>query len=476
MRSVSTFRKKGAKEKIIDIIIAADVYDYVVWDNRGADYIPGKSHIRLTLNPGVYIRASTNQKLALDLGYGWTAGDTFEFILKGPVITRNGDGGYCPNPGTEIIIPPTAGGTAMNLRNEHVIIDVSEGWILGGGGGGGSTVDNESFGISGGGGGGAGGGKGGIGQFDGNPSWATGGGDGGTVVSLGPGEGGYADEDAFARQGVTLPFSSAPGRDGVIGGYESEGGFGGGYGAAGGAGVASGPLSRVSGAPGGKAIDLDFSGSIEWVGPHDNVYGAVSPTGVLLLDQAVAGGGSVAVPTNIIKIGVTLIGGGAGGGSMTRATSDDFFGGGGGGSGGLSQHILTVIPGETLDWTVGAGGAGAYANNAIFFGVAGGTGGATTLSGSFGTVTVPGGQGGQPSNQCGGAGGCGGVGGTPSGVNGQNAPFVYGGRGGFGGALGEPWNANGKGGIGGSPNPGWLYSNPAQSGAAGRLVIIAYAV
>ncbi len=95
------------------------------------------------------------------------------------------------------------------------------------------------------------------------------------------------------------------------------------------------------------------------------------------------------VPAGVTQI--TLYGCGGGGGANSN------FGLAGGGAECAFGVVLTVVPGETLTIVVGAGGAGAAAGYTTQSGgvpIPGGDGENTTITGSFGTVTLHGGYGG----------------------------------------------------------------------------------
>lgn len=100
--------------------------------------------------------------------------------------------------------------------------------------------------------------------------------------------------------------------------------------------------------------------------------------------QYFSSNGIFTVPMGVNEIQVEVWGGGGGG-----AGGDSVFrGGGGGGGGGYStRRIIGLVPGQTIEVTVGAGGAGGgYNTNGL-------TGG-TSFFGSFCSAT--GGQGGLP--------------------------------------------------------------------------------
>ncbi|MEK7711197.1 MAG: hypothetical protein AAB341_04795 [Planctomycetota bacterium] len=115
-------------------------------------------------------------------------------------------------------------------------------------------------------------------------------------------------------------------------------------------------------------------------------------------DFTVPGTYEFIVPEGLFALGVDLgsAGGGGGGSSSTAAATscDSIVGGGGsgaGGGGGFIRAVMDVVPGETLDITVGAGGApGAISTN-------GGDGGHSAVvrnSNGLAVVQAFGGQGG----------------------------------------------------------------------------------
>jgi len=162
-----------------------------------------------------------------------------------------------------------------------------------------------------------------------------------------------------------------------------------------------------------------------------------------------SGSGTFTVPCDVTSITVEIWGGGGAGGAADANPN----GGSGGGAGGYSTATLTVTPGATFSYTVGAGGTGGVNN--------GGSGGTTT----FGTMTANGGNGGGQ-NQ-----GSFGSGGTASG----GTTNVTGGNGGQGttslGAAGGA--AGGGGGTGGAARTGTSNNgntgNPPGGGGSGAL-------
>jgi hypothetical protein len=194
-------------------------------------------------------------------------------------------------------------------------------------------------------------------------------------------------------------------------------------------------------------------------------------------------------------------GGGAGGGS---SNSDR---GGGGGGGAYAASVLTVVPGQSYTFTIGAGGVGGAGGdtwfgtnttvlakggavgssaNSTFYGAGGGAGG--QASASIGTLRFSGGNGGgvaQYSTRGAGGGGSAGrlsngLSGIDKGHDGVNSgtaggtSLVDGGSGGAGGAD----NTGGQAGVapgGGGGGSGRVSSGTVSggSGAAGRVVISA---
>lgn len=89
----------------------------------------------LTIEPGVYVTASTTANAALTTG-AFPAGSLVKIINNGYIVGRGGAGGIAPT-GWVAGNPGGAGGTALALQFA-VTLDNSAGAIYGGGGGGGS--------------------------------------------------------------------------------------------------------------------------------------------------------------------------------------------------------------------------------------------------------------------------------------------------------------------------------------------------
>lgn len=188
------------------------------------------------------------------------------------------------------------------------------------------------------------------------------------------------------------------------------------------------------------------------------------------IDFTAGTGKSYVVPAGVTRLRVRACGGGGGGGYTSSFTGGAH--GGGGGGGGHFDVYITVVPGSTITYSVGAGGTGATnvgdvdgsgtagGNSSITtpasatpasttFTAAGGGGGEGGASGSGGRFGGAGGdctvannstdaqrQGGAGASGAdkGGTGGAGGDG-TPA-VAGFNAARHYGGGGGFGSGPG----------------------------------------
>jgi len=129
------------------------------------------------------------------------------------------------------------------------------------------------------------------------------------------------------------------------------------------------------------AANLNTAGTMQGlVQPDDN-------PGRLLQVLPVTATGAVSVPAGTTFMIVEGVGGGGGGGGAESTGATDIAVGPGGGSGGFGKvHVSSGI--ASLSATIGAGGAGGVV------GGFGGNGGTTTLTGTFGTITFPGGGGG----------------------------------------------------------------------------------
>ncbi|MCA8075579.1 glycine-rich domain-containing protein [Burkholderia cepacia] len=181
--------------------------------------------------------------------------------------------------------------------------------------------------------------------------------------------------------------------------------------------------------------------------------------------------GAFTVPQNVTRLKATVIGGGASGGGCFSSATYVNAAGGGGGAGGIAIGWFAVTPGQSIPFTVGAGGA------AIANGTAAGGASAIPLFG----LTANGGFGSTFTSTSSSAGGVGGPasGGQinirgSSGTDGQNiSAFVFGGKGGDGMFGGGGRAGSGSGTAGGAPGAGGggaydlAASNTALPGGAG---------
>lgn len=181
-----------------------------------------------------------------------------------------------------------------------------------------------------------------------------------------------------------------------------------------------------------------------------------------------SGSSNWTVPDGVYKLLVTCVGGGGGGGG---GDADGTYDGGGGGGilicQGLKQE-LHVVPGQSISYSVGSGGAAGSTANSPTNGSSGGT---TT----FGTLSQAGGGGGKSGKDKGG-GGVGALGGFgDSGGYGGGASIQSGGKGGGAGGIGgtylTPASAGNYGGGGGGGIIGGT-SSEYQPGAGGSGIII----
>ena len=149
-------------------------------------------------------------------------------------------------------------------------------------------------------------------------------------------------------------------------------------------------------APGTALIDSVSDNLIIYNSSDDSEHlvpytlNVITPTGEQ--DYTTPGDYSFVVPDYVHQLVLTAVGGGGGGGGGEEVGVGGA--GGGGGSGDYSTQTVSVIPGETLTVTVGAGGAASRFVGRTTNAPSGSDGGTTIISGSFGTITLAGGQGG----------------------------------------------------------------------------------
>ena len=111
--------------------------------------------------------------------------------------------------------------------------------------------------------------------------------------------------------------------------------------------------------------------------------------GLLIERRVLTSSGAVSAPAGASYAFVSGIGGGGGGGSADVTSAGEFTGGSGGGAGGFGEVRISDL--TSLVATIGTPGAGGIVGVISGFG---GPGGNTTLVGTFGTITFPGGGGG----------------------------------------------------------------------------------
>lgn len=182
--------------------------------------------------------------------------------------------------------------------------------------------------------------------------------------------------------------------------------------------------------------------------------------------------GSWVVPCGVTSVQVEVWGGGGAGGAGLSAT-----GGSGGGGGGYVINTLSVTPGSTINYTIGAGGAGNKTGT-------GDPGGNSTWDG--GTITANGGTGGAANGGAAGTGGSGSGGSVTSGSTGATGAGTggnggdggnaasTGGPGGTSGNNGDPGVVPGGGGGGGGPKSGG--AEYGGDGAGGQIKLTYTAV
>lgn len=236
-------------------------------------------------------------------------------------------------------------------------------------------------------------------------------------------------------------------------------------------------LPEKIGNPDDNVQMLTAFGKLNWI----KNFLETSVAGVTIFDQP--GTFDFKVPAGVTEIIVTACGGGGGGAGVNvgKGNNKDKAGGGGGGAAVLEKK-LTVTLGQTIEITVGNGGAGGPAGN-------NGSAGEATVIGEL--LTLAGGSGGIANSVAtsatgGASGGNGGGKGGDSGQDGADGivgkggvfddPDIFEGHkrgGGGGGSLGDganvPSDGNGKNGIlgGGGSGASTPYTNRSYSGGKG---------
>ncbi|MDG1278123.1 MAG: Ig-like domain-containing protein [Algoriphagus sp.] len=243
----------------------------------------------------------------------------------------------------------------------------------------------------------------------------------------------------------------------------------------------------------GNATELGtFNYSIELLG----TCGVASATGTIIvedcgciatLDYATNPSGTWVVPNGVTEV---IVEGWGGGGRGGRRTSGSWAAAGGGG-GGYSRSILSVNPGDSFGYAVGAGGNDSNINGgSTTFGggllANGGSGVENSTNGGAGAAlgtgnddSRRGGNGGNSNNSNSGGGGSSGFANSDGNNGGVLTPGTIpagsdGGNGGPGintsNTIGQPGQVPGGGGGGGSPRNGTTYYTGGEGGA-GRIRI-----
>lgn len=216
----------------------------------------------------------------------------------------------------------------------------------------------------------------------------------------------------------------------------------------------------TSNASASEFLQNDGAGALSW---------ASASAGFSDVDSTVATSVAYTVPADITKLLVFITGAGGGGAGGQAAAAE----GGGGNSGTTVMARVTVVPLDTITIAIGAAGtAGGSAAN-------GGAGGNSTFthasgSGSFDTITAPGGAGGRPgSSGASLAPTAGTVGASNEGISilgGRGASAYYGQ--GYGAA--SFWGGGGNGDVGAiASSPGTAYGS---GGGGGSSTVITAAV
>jgi hypothetical protein len=127
----------GSSER--QIAITADVQDYNLFTAAGSP--TGAVNIRLMIESGVIVSASSPTNAAIYGSSNFPAGSTVHLINKGIISGAGGAGGSASK---TVVNPGQDGGHAIQLLADTTINNI-EGHIFGGGGGGGSCFFDGSF-------------------------------------------------------------------------------------------------------------------------------------------------------------------------------------------------------------------------------------------------------------------------------------------------------------------------------------------
>jgi len=221
----------------VNLLIAANTYNYDVFTNRTPAYVAGATDLIVTVNPGVTVGSTSTPTYAMLVPSGFNPGDTVTIVNNGVIQGMGGAGGAGGQqfPGAVTGGPGAVGGNAVFVNRPTII--TNNGTLAAGGGGGGGA-----------GGSGPVGGK--LGPFNnrGGPGGGGGAGfNGGAGGAAGPGVGTNPRPGGAGSAGT----SPAGGAGGVVPapGVGPVGGAGGGRGAVG----TAGQPGTGSGAGGGGA-------------------------------------------------------------------------------------------------------------------------------------------------------------------------------------------------------------------------------
>lgn len=172
------------------------------------------------------------------------------------------------------------------------------------------------------------------------------------------------------------------------------------------------------------------------------------------------------VPSGVYSLTVLIIAGGGGGGGE----QDHCTGGSGGGGGGWRIETISVVPFQTISYTIGKRGQGGH-YRPIGSDYAARTGGNSMFAGFIST-------GGGPGKSAAYEGGAGGYAGAPNGLPGTNAPGGYGGNCGPLGIYGVgghmPVLASGNGSGGGGTTGCYNFTcgdNSGCPGTPGKIIV-----
>lgn len=249
-------------------------------------------------------------------------------------------------------------------------------------------------------------------------------------------------------------------------------GVGPGAGAGGGGRLTNAGAAGLYGAGGGGGGETDAA-HVPTVGAQGLIVVTYTPSAGIPQSTVLTSGSSWTVPSNWNNADniIRVIGGGGGGGNAKKPPGN--YGAGGGGGGAYSRRSnLTLTPGSSVSYSIGASGS----ISTVGGGASGGAGGDTWFNGAScagASVCAKGGSGGTGAaaggTPAGGTGGqaASGVGDVRySGGNGGNGGGSSNGGGGGGGGAGGPSGNGGNGGAGDSSGGGGG-GGAANGGAAG---------